>query len=437
MTRIVVTGMGAITPLGLSAGEMWAGIKEGRCGAKPITAFDPVGFSCKIAGQAPDFKIGNFVPKSYRKATKLMNRDIELAVVAAKEAIDNCGLITKGVDETKVNIDTARAAVEFGAGFMCCDLQELGSAVDKAITDGKFDIHKWGTEGMEALTPLWLLKYLPNMLACHVSIIHDLQGPSNTITCAEVSSHMAIAEAAQIIDRGWADIAVAGGGEAKMHPMSILRQCVEKRVSTKYNDTPEKACRPFDADADGAVFGEGAGAMVLESLEYAQKRGAKIYGELAGFGHSHSLEPTYLKMESDGEGIRCAIEQALAQAGIDASAIDLVIPNGTGIPSDDLAEARAIEAVFGARVKDVPVLPVKSMLTNTSAASGALEAIIAFNIMNESFIPAAKNCDKKAAGVNLNINSHALNKEVRYVLCTGYSYGGQTAAIVLKKWEGK
>ncbi|OHB58409.1 MAG: hypothetical protein A2Y07_02735 [Planctomycetes bacterium GWF2_50_10] len=437
MTRVVVTGTGAITALGLTSTELWQGIKQGKCGITPITSFDPAGFPTKIGGQAPDYKIGNYVPKSYRKATKLMNRDIELAVIASKEAIDSSGLITKGVDETKINIDSSRVATEFGAGFMCCDLPELGPAVEKAITDGVFDIKKWGADGLSSITPLWLLKYLPNMLGCHVSIIHDFQGPNNSITCAEVSSHMAMAEAAQVITRGWADIALTGGGEGKMHPMSIMRQCIEKRTSTKYNDTPDKACRPFDSAADGSVFGEGAGVIVMESLDYALKRGAKILGEVLGFGHSHSLEPTYLRMEPEGTGIACAIEQALAQAGITPSQIDLIIPCGSAIPHDDLAESHGIESVFGPLVKDIPALPTKSMLANTSAASGTLDAIIALNIMNESFIPAAKNCDSLAPGVNLNINTKPLTKDVKHVLCTGYTYGGQTAAFVLKKWEGK
>lgn len=295
--QVVITGMGAVSPLGLTVKEMWAGLCEGKSGISKITAFDPVEFPCKLAGQLPDtFKVQNYVPKSYRKSVKLMARDIELAVAAAKEAFESSGLITKGIDETRINVDPTRMAIDLGAGLMSCDLVELGPAIEKSITDGNFDVRKWGKDGIEALTPLWLLKYLPNMLACHIGILHDIQGPSNTITCAEVASHLAMAEAMQIIQRGAADIAIAGGGEAKVNAMSMMRQCLTGRTAIRYNDTPEAACRPFDTEADGSIFGEAAAILVLESLENARKRNAKIYGELVGMGHSQSLNPKYERL---------------------------------------------------------------------------------------------------------------------------------------------
>jgi 3-oxoacyl-[acyl-carrier-protein] synthase II len=436
MSRVVITGMGAISPLGLTAGQMWAGILEGKCGASPIKTFDPGVYPCQIAGQTPEFKTANFVPKSHRKAVKLMARDIELAVIAAKEAVESSGLITKGIDETKVSIDPTRVAVDIGAGFMCCELPEIGPAIARSITDGKFDIHKWGKEGIEAITPLWLLKYLPNMLACHISIIHDLQGPSNTITCAEVSSHIAIAEAMQMIQRGWVDIALGGGGEAKVTPMSILRQIIFSRAACGENLDPATACRPFDAQAKGSIFGEGAGIVVLESLESAQKRGAKIFAELIGTGQSHSLNHGYKNLEPDGKGLQIAIEQAMAQAHVNPDELDMIIPCGTGIAVDDLAESRAINAALGSAGAKIPVLPTKSMLTHTSAASGVLDMIVAISAMKESIIPAARNCNSKAAGINLNINTKPQNRQIRHTLCCGYTYGGQTAALVLKNFAG-
>jgi len=257
--RVVITGLGAISPLGLTVNDMWAGLCAGKCGITKITAFDPVGFNCKLAGQVPDYKIKDYVPKTYRKATKLMSRDIELAVIASKEAVVNSGLITKGIDSDNVNIEPTRTAINLGAGLISCDLEEIAPAVAKCVTDGKFDIHKWGKDGIEFITPLWLLKYLPNMLACHVGIIHDIQGPSNTITCAEASAHLSIGEAAEIIVRGDSDIALAGGAEAKVNPIVMIRQCLLKRATSENNDDPDRACRPFDADAKGSVFGEGAG----------------------------------------------------------------------------------------------------------------------------------------------------------------------------------
>jgi len=431
-TRVVITGLGAITPLGLTSDEMWVGLCAGESGIGPITAFDPVGFTCKIAGEVPKYKIRDHVPKSHRKATKLMSRDIELSVIAARQAVADSGLITKGIDAENINVDPARMAINLGAGLISCDLVELGPAIAGSAVEGKFDIRKWGKEGLELVTPLWLLKYLPNMLPCHIGIIHDIQGPSNTITCGESGALLAIAEASQTIIRGAADIAVAGGAEAKVNPIVLIRQCLLKRATSKGNDEPASACRPFDANAAGSVFGEGAGMIILENLENARKRGARIYAELIGVGQSNSINRRYESIESDGRGVRLAIEKAMADAQIKSADLDLVVPHGTGIPADDLAEAKAIEAALGEAAGKVAVWPTKSMLSNTGAACGALDVIAAVRAMNESKIPAAKNNDKKADGCNLNIIKESVNKRIRYALCCTYTFGGQTAAVVLK-----
>jgi len=433
--RVVITGLGAVSPLGLTVGDMWEGLCTGRCGIGKITAFDPSGFSCKLAGQVPDYKIQQYVPKSYRKAVKLMSRDIELAVMAANEALSDSGLITKGIDPEKVNVNPERVAINLGAGLISCDLVELAPAAAASVTDGKFDIRKWGKEGLEQVTPLWLLKYLPNMLACHIGIIHDIEGPSNTITCAEASAHLAISEAAQIIARGGSDIALAGGAEAKVNPIVMIRQCLLQRATSENNDAPAFSCRPFDADAKGSVFGEGAGVVILESLENAERRGAKIYAEVAGVGHSNSINPAYECLEPDGKGIQIAIEKAVADAQIETEDLDLIIPHGTAIAADDLAEAKAIEAALGEPASKIPVWPTKSMLSNTGAASGAIDVIAAICAMCEGKIPAAKNCDRKANGCNLNIVRQPLETNIRYALCCSYTYGGQTAAVVLKSFD--
>ena len=429
---VVITGLGAISPLGLTVEDMWEGLCAGRCGIGKITAFDPVGFSCKIAGQVPDYKIQQHVPKAYRKAVKLMSRDIELAVIAADEALKSSGLVTKGIDPENMNIKPERVAINLGAGLISCDLVELGPAAAASVTDGKFDIRKWGKDGLELVTPLWLLKYLPNMLACHIGIIHDIQGPSNTITCAEAGAHLAIGEAAQIIGRGGSDIALAGGAEAKVNPIVMIRQCLLRRATRENNDVPTAACRPFDADAKGSVFGEGAGVVILENIENAQRRGAKIYAEIAGVGHSNNINTRYENLEPDGKGVQIAVEKALADAQIEPEDLDIIIPHGTGIAADDLAEARGIEAALGKAVREIPAWPTKSMLSNTGAASGAIDVIAAVCAIKEGTIPAAKNCDRKADGCNLNIIMESQQKQIDYALCCSYTYGGQTAAVVLK-----
>ena len=430
--RVVITGFGAITPLGLTAADMWSALCTGRVGIDTITAFDPAGFDCKLAGQVPGYNIRDFVPKSHRKATKLMSRDIELAVIAAHEAFVHAGLVTKGIDPDHININPERTAINLGAGLISCDMIELAPAVAASMTDGKFDIRKWGKEGLEHVTPLWLLKYLPNMLACHIGIIHDLQGPSNTITCSETGAHLAIAEAAQTIARGDSDVGLAGGAEAKVNPIVMIRQSMLKRVTTENNDDPASACRPFDAEAKGSVFGEAAGVVILENLDHAAKRGAKIYAEVVGFGQSNNINPTYERLESDGKGVRIAIEKAMAEAQIGPEDLDLIVPHGTGIPTDDRAEAHAIQAALGEAATKIPVWPTKSMLSTTGAACGALDVIAAACAMNDGKIPAAKNCTRKSEDCNLNIVDKPLEKEIRYALSCSYTYGGQTAAVVLK-----
>lgn len=434
--RVVITGLGAVTPLGLTVEETWAGLSAGRCGIARIKAFDPTGFPCELGGEVPPYRIQDHVPKSFRKAVKLMCRDIELAVIAAKEAVASSGLVTKGVDPEKVTVDPTRIGITLGSGMISCDLTELGPAVGVSTTDGQFDIHKWGKDGLSHITPLWLLKYLPNMLACHIGIIHDIQGPSNTITCAEASAHLAIGEAAQIIARGGADIALAGAAEAKINMMVLVRQNQLYRTVRGRNDAPETACRPFDVDAAGMVCGEGAGILVLESLDHARSRNVKILAEVEGIGQSHSLNPAYEHLEPDGTGIRIAVEKALADAGIGPEDLDLIIPHGTAIPQDDLAETRGLQAALGSATERISVWPTKSMLSATGAAAGAIDVIAAVRAMNECVIPPARNFTKPAAGCDLNIPTERREGRIRRALCCSYTHGGQTAAVALKAFEG-
>ncbi|MBC8378213.1 MAG: beta-ketoacyl-[acyl-carrier-protein] synthase family protein [Planctomycetes bacterium] len=433
--RVVVTGLGAASPLGLTSQELWTGLLEGKSGIDTIRSFDPTEFPCKIAGEVPEYKIRNYVPKSHRKATKLMSRDIELSIIAADEAVKNSGLVTKAAQADKVTVAPNRSAISFGAGLISCDLVELSPSVALSITDNQFDLHKWGKAGLEALTPLWLLKYLPNMLPCHVGIIHDIQGPSNTITCGEVAGHIAIAEATEMIVRGDADVALGGGCEAKVNPIVMMRQCLLKRSTFENNDRPHEAARPFDAQGSGAVFGEGAGVIVLEELEFATSRNAAILAEIVGCASSNSLNTQYEHLEPDGKGIQIAIQKALEEAEIKPEQIDLIIPAGTGIGADDKAEAAALKAVFGDALDTVSVWPIKSMVTHTGAAAGAIDLIAAILAIKNKKVGPAINYDTPADGCRLNISKKCTEKEINYALCCGYSFGGQTAAVVIRKYE--
>src|SRR5688572_5562247 len=360
MRRVVVTGVGAISPIGIGAKAFWENLLAGKVGVRRVSLFDPGGFPSQIVGEVPAYKIGDYVPKSYRKATKVMARDIELAVVAADDAFKDAGLQSRAYTETPT-IEPTRFGCNIGAGLISCELNELTAALNIARDGNKLDLHKWGQEGMQQLTPLWLLKYLPNMLACHVTIIHELKGPSNTITCADASSHLAIGEAFRTIQRGKADLAICGGAETKVVPMSHMRQILLKRCTETHNDAPETAVRPFDAEADGTATAEGGGLLILEEYEHAKARGAKIYAELVGFGAS---QDTHRITEPDpkGHSYGRAIANALKDADLPPTAVDLIVPCGLGIPSHDRAELAGLHGVFGAGLSRVPLSPIKAQI---------------------------------------------------------------------------
>lgn len=433
--RVVITGVGAITPLGLTSKQMWDGLMEGKCGLGPILAFDASAFECSIAGEVPEYSIRDFVPKSHRKATKLMSRDIELAVIASHEAVQNSGFITKAHEGQTPTLNPTRTAINYGAELIACDLTEMAQSVKHCVTDGKFDIHKWGEAGLPTLTPLWLLKYLPNMLPCHVAIIHDIQGPSNTITCGDAAGYLAFSEAAEMIQRNNADTAVAGGGGTKVNPIGIVRQSLMKRANCTSNDKPAEACRPFDAKAAGTIFCEAAGTLILEEMQSAKARGAKPLAEAVGWGSSHSLNTDYVHLESNGNAMQIAIETALHQAGITPEQIDLIIPCGSGIACDDLAEAAGIQNALGTAASSIPVWPIKSMLGHAGAAAGAIDLVAAAMAIQQGKCGKAVNFQSPLAGCKLNILQQPLEKKFNYVLCCGYSFGGQCAAVLLKAIE--
>lgn len=439
--RVVITGLGPVTPIGIGPVNFWNNLLEQRSGIRRIQAFDPDRFDSQIGGEIDGIKLANFVPKGYRKAGKIMARDIVLAVAAACEAVRDAGLVTRCLvdrgESDQVNIDSTRFGANIGAGLICADLAELAEALSTAVEDDDFRIVKWGAEGMHNLTPLWLLKFLPNMLACHVTIVHDAQGPSNTVTCGEASSHLAIGEAFRTIQRGVADVCLCGGAESKCNPMALLRQSLGKRLSQR-NDTPHTACRPFAADRDGTVISEGGGILILEALEHAQARGARIYGELVGFGAANdaydATQPS--RPHPEGRGIALAARKALRDAGTSPEQIDLVSAFGTGIAERDAAEAAAIRTVLADRVSQTPVLAIKGGLGNNGAGSGAIDIIAAVLAMQHNTLPGSPNTDPTDAQLGLRIHDGApIDARIDHVLCNAYALcGGQCASLVIRKF---
>jgi 3-oxoacyl-[acyl-carrier-protein] synthase II len=433
MRRVVVTGIGIISPLGIGAETFWTNLLAGKIAISRIASFDPSGFPCQIAGEVPAFKIGDYVPKHYRKATKVMARDIELAVVAADNAFKDAGLKSKAYTDSP-NFDGTRFGCNIGAGLINAELNELTAAMNTARGEGNhLDLNKWGREGMSQLTPLWLLKYLPNMLACHVTIVHELKGPSNTITCSDASSHLAIGEAYRTIQRGKADMAICGGAESKVQPMGLIRQTMLKRLSESHNDSPAAAVRPFDADADGTALGEGGGLLILEELESAKNRGAKIYAELVGFAAS---QDSYKVTEPDpsGHSYSKAIINALKEAKLSADAVDLHIPNGLGIPTHDRAELNGLQKAYGNRLGEIALSPIKAQIGSLAAGAG-VDAAATVLAIHHGKIPPAVNTRKPLEGMKLNVSPEARDAKIAVAVTSVYSLGGQNAALVFRKLD--
>ena len=428
--RVVITGIGVISPIGIGVETFWQNLLNGTVGVRKIESFDASGFPSQIAGEVPAYKISDYVPKSYRKATKVMARDIELAVVAADDAFKDAGLKSKAYTDTP-DFDGARFGCNIGAGLISVDLNELTAAMATSRDGNRLDLLDWGKEGMTQLTPLWLLKYLPNMLACHVTIVHGLRGPSNTITCSDASSHLAIGEAFRTIQRGDADLAICGGAETKVQPMGLIRQCLLNRVSTKHNDSPTDAVRPFDPQATGTAVGEGGGLFILEEYERAVARGAKIYCELAGFGAS---QDTYRVTDPspDGSSYAKAIGSALRDANISPAAVDLLVPNGLGILTHDRAELNGLTTVFGGGLERINMLTVKSRTGNLAAGNG-VDAAAAVLSLHHRTVPAALNTPKQVGNTALNVADHARDAKIDIAVASIFSLGGQNAALVFKR----
>jgi 3-oxoacyl-[acyl-carrier-protein] synthase II len=428
---VYITGVGPVCGLGLGIDEVWPKLLAGETAIDTIKAFDASAFGSSIAAEVPDdFKIRNFVPKTYRKATKVMARDIEIAVAAADLAAKDAGLNT-AANSADACYDPARVGCHIGAGLIAADTDELTMALAKSQRDdGSFDIHDWGTEGMTNLTPLWLLKYLPNMLACHVTIVHDLQGPSNTITCAEASGGLSFGESLRVIQRGQADACFCGGAESNLNPMTFIRQVFKGRL-TQQSDSPATAVRPFDQTADGTVIGEGGGILVLESAEtYAKRGGENAYAKVLGFGASQSLNPDKRSQQPapTGRGPMLAIKNALRDAQLEPDTIDAIMPLGLGHPEWDAAEAAAIKDVFGDRAAAIPVVSTKANIGNCSAGAGALDLTIAAKALKEQKLPKTINRDQPIDGLSA---TEPAKLEKLLVVTTGF--GGQNTAIILEK----
>jgi len=380
-----------------------------------------------IGAEIRGFEFKNYALPKYRKALakskKYMARDIQLAVSAAQLALDDAGLVDGGVDPTRIGID-------LGAGIISSELDEIGPAVAHSYPNGRdFDFHVWGRESIGLIEPIWLLKYLPNMLACHISILFDCQGPSNSITEADASANLAIVEAARVIARGQADVMITGGADSKIHPLSFVRMCMHQKMSHWKGEASE-ACKPFDRRRDGWVPSEGAGILILEEREHALRRGARLQGEILG-GGSGCDAMLGGGLDPEGSGTQVAISAALLEAGLDPSQVGHVNAHGSGDVVADLAEARAFGRVFGQR--GVPVTALKGYLGNMASGCGGVELIASLAGVNHGKIPAIRNCDQPdpACELDVVIGTPRPTRNPIFVN-TNLTALGQAAAVIVR-----
>lgn len=453
--RVVITGLGTVCGMGVGITPLWEGLLAGRSALRRISLFDPSGFPSRLAAEVAGFTgAKDFVPKGYRKAVKVMARDTELAVTAAKCAVDDSGLITRGTlpDDSSdpTTYPSARMGCHIGAGLIAADTNELTRAMATAVDaeaqgNGRLDLRAWGNAeggsgGMNNLPPLWLLKYLPNMLACHVTIIHGAEGPSNTITCAEASGLLSLGESVRVIQRGDADLCFTGGAESPVNHMRLLRMDLTRRLAHTGDETDGGGfVRPYDHDAPGGLVGEGGGILTIESEETARGRGARAYAEVAGFGAAHSAPAADGWIGTDAgpevdEGLQFAIENALEDAGVNASEIDAIVPHAAGIRAYDRGEAGALRATFGSRLAEIPLITLTPMIGDCLASSGGLAAAVAAKCLSEQRLPARLHSGKPAPGL-LAGAAPARSAALRHILVATGALGGQNAAVVLKRTQ--
>ena len=439
--RVVITGLGVATPVGIGIEAFWDALIQKRCGIRRIEDFDPSGLPTQIAGELPAFSIRDVIHKGYRKSIKVMSRDIMIAVVCAYHAVKDAGLKTKclierGEAEGPPNVDSRRFGANIGAGHICPDLKELAEAFTTAEQNGRFSLTRWGAEGINNLTPLWLLKFLPNMLACHVTIVHDAQAPSNTITCQEASGHLAIGEAFRTILRGDADVCICGGAENKVAPMAIARPQLWERLNTQCNESPQSASRPFGADRAGMVASAGGGLVILESLEHAKNRDAGIYAEVVGFGAATDTT-SWTSPDPNGKSITLALRNALRDADIDIHQIDLVNPLGAGTIEHDRAEMAGWNEAFGERLRDIHALTTRGNHGNNGAGSGAIEFTTTVMAQHRNTVPPSYNTDRCDDECRFQfVQGDPIDAPIRHAISLGFAFaGGQAGALITRRFE--
>jgi 3-oxoacyl-[acyl-carrier-protein] synthase II len=409
--RVVVTGMGAVSPLGLDVPALWQGIREARSGIGPITLCDASNLDSRIAGEVRGFDPYNYMD---RKEVRRNDRFIHLAIAAATEA-----LRTAELSITPENADAIGVIIGSGIGGIT------------TLAEGVVTLQE---RGPSRISPFLVPAMITNMAAGQVSMMFGLKGPNYCPTSACASGAHAIGEAAEIIRRGWAVAMVAGGSEAPITPIGIASFASAKAISTR-NDDPTGASRPFDADRDGFVLAEGGAVLVLEDLEFARSRGARILAELVGYGLSadayHITQPP-----PGGEGALRSMRAALHHAGLSPDDIDYINAHGTSTPAGDIAETEAIKRLLGERAYRVPVSSSKSQFGHLLGAAGAIEAIVSILAIQEGLLPPTINYTTPDPQCDLDyVPNTPRTARVDVVLSNSFGFGGHNVSLIFRRYE--
>jgi 3-oxoacyl-[acyl-carrier-protein] synthase II len=416
--RVVVTGMSAISPLGLTAEAFWQGLLAGRSGINRITQFDASGLPCQIAGEIKDFDPKQFI--DFKEARR-MSRCSQLAIATASSGLKDAGFADAS---GKVEFpDPERVGIVYGTAIGGLE------KADEGITALR-------THGYSKVNPFAVPGAVPNMPAHHISQTYQTYGPLTTIVTACASGTQAVGEALELIRRGAADIVITGGVEATIKDFAIGGFASMRALPLNFNDAPEKASRPFNKDREGFVFSEGCAILVLEELEHAKARGAKIYAEVLGQASSadayHMAAP-----DPTAVGAVRAMKWALADAGVTTDEIDYINAHGTSTPANDAGETLAIKKLFGERAYSIPISSTKSMIGHPMGAAGALEAIVCALTLSEGIIHPTINYENPDPECDLDyVPNVARQAAVRTTLSNSFGLGGQNACLVMRKYEG-
>ncbi len=410
--RVVMTGAGAVTPVGNTAEEYWASLLAGRSGIGPITRFDASQMPTRIAGEIKGFDPLKYIDK---KDDRKFDRFLKYAVACAVLAVEDAGLKTDRVDATRFGV-----LVGSGIGGIETLLEQYAILTEK---------------GPDRVSPFFVPMIIVNMASGVISMRFGARGPNSSVVTACATGNHAIGDAMRIIQRGDADVMIAGGAEAIIVPLTIAGFCQMKAMSTR-NDDPTKASRPFDAERDGFVCGEGGGLVVLESLEHARAREARIYAEIVGYGMTgdahHMTAP-----DPEGDGAARAMAAALRDAALEPSSVGYINAHGTSTPYNDKFETIAIKRVFGDHAKKLAVSSTKSMTGHLLGAAGGIEAIATAFALHHGMLPPTMNYEKPDPDCDLDyIPNQARKQEIEVALSNAFGFGGTNATLAFKKYRG-